>query len=68
MKDYTYYTMFIDSASDEPKSFDWGHKVIKTCVENNIPYNTTYDEDGASECTIWVKKGYIRKLNKLIKK
>jgi len=68
MKGYSYFTMFYNDRSDEPSSWEWGHKVLSICRENDIPYTTTYPDDDVPECTIWVKDGFKRKLNALLKK
>ena len=44
-----------------------GHRVIEACNLNNIPYKTSYPVD-APECTIWLRKGNLKKLRRILKK
>ncbi|MBW3019952.1 hypothetical protein KY334_01540 [Candidatus Woesearchaeota archaeon] len=67
-KSYHYFTMFVDIRTEEPQSWEYGHKVMEVCEKNNIPYKTSYDICGAGECTIWVKQGHRIRLRNVINK
>ncbi len=67
---WKFITMFYNCRSEEPKSWDHGHKIIEGLNKNNIEYQLDYPEDEHYECTVSALRPSnmpVKEFNQLIK-